>query len=122
MQKITGLGGVFFRSKDPVALGKWYEDNFGINAMSETSTEVWRQQAGPTVFAPFNHDTDYYPTQQQFMFNFRVENMEAMLEQLKKNGVKIDDNKMEDKIGKFAWVYDPEGNKIELWEPSNHAK
>lgn len=120
MEKIVGIGGFFFRSKDPNALGKWYEKNFGINSMNDTS--VWRQQEGPTVFAPFFFTTDYYPLEQHCMLNFRVKNLEAMLTQLKENGVKIDEKRQEDSIGKFAWVYDLEGNKIELWEPGEEGK
>ncbi len=116
MEKITGIGGFFFRSKDPDALASWYEKNFGINSMS--SNAVWEQGAGPTVFAPFKADSSYFPTTQNCMLNFRVSNMTAMLAQLAANGVKIDEKKQEDSIGKFAWVYDPEGNKIELWEPA----
>lgn len=116
MEKITGIGGCFFRSKDPEALATWYEKNFGINSMSSTS--VWEQAAGPTVFAPFNADSSYFPATQSCMFNFRVSDMAAMLAQLEANGVKIDEKKQEDSIGTFAWVYDPEGNKIELWEPT----
>lgn len=116
MEKITGIGGCFFRSKDPDGLANWYEQNFGIKSMS--STTVWTQDAGPTVFAPFKADSNYFPTTQSCMFNFRVSDMAAMLAQLEANGVKIDENKQEDSIGKFAWVYDPEGNKIELWEPA----
>ncbi len=116
-QTITGFGGFFFRSKDPEKLSKWYEDNFGINAIN--STEVWMQQSGPTVFAPFPEDTDYFGSMhQQAMLNFRVNNLEAMLDQLKENNVKIDEKRTEDSVGKFASVYDPEGNKIELWEPA----
>jgi predicted enzyme related to lactoylglutathione lyase len=117
-QKISGIGGFFFRSKDPKKLGKWYEENFGIN--SEESNEVWMQNAGPTVFAPFHEDTDYFGSKkQQSMMNFRVNDLDAMLKQLKENDVRIDEERIEDSIGKFASVYDPEGNKIELWEPTD---
>lgn len=123
MEKIAGIGGFFFRSKDSNALGKWYEKNFGINSMDGSpEAKVWRQQEGPTVFAPFSLTTDYYPLEQHCMLNFRVHNMGAMLKQLNENGVKIDEKRQEDSIGKFAWVYDPEGNKIELWEPSEECK
>lgn len=120
MEKIAGIGGFFFRSKDSGALAKWYEKNFGIDSINDG--KVWRQQEGPTVFAPFSANTDYYPAEQHCMLNFRVNNMEAMLKQLRENGVKIDQKTQEDSIGKFAWVYDPEGNKIELWEPSEESK
>ncbi len=118
MQKITGIGGFLFRSKDPQALASWYEQNFGISSMYNGG--VWQQEAGTTVFAPFKADSDYFPSTQDCMLNFRVSDMTAMLEQLAKNDVTIDDKKQEDSIGKFAWVYDPEGNKIELWEPSKN--
>lgn len=116
MQKITGIGGFFFRCKDPEALASWYETNFGISNMY--SGGVWEQGTGTTVFAPFKADSDYFPTTQYCMLNFRVSDIAAMLAQLEKNGVKIDEKKQDDSIGKFAWVYDLEGNKIELWEPA----
>jgi glyoxylase I family protein len=118
MQKITGIGGIFFRAKDPEALSAWYEKHFGIPRGSKG--ETWEQQAGPTVFAAFKKDTDYFGRDdQQFMLNFRVADMDALLAELKENGVKIDEKKQEESFGKFAWVYDPEGNKIELWEAKN---
>jgi glyoxylase I family protein len=115
MQKISGLGGVFFRAQNPEKLSKWYEENFGIT--SDASGTPWQQEAGLTVFAPFSRDNDYFPTKQSIMFNFRVSDLEAFLEQLKKNDVKIDEKRQNESYGKFAWVYDPEDNKIELWEP-----
>ncbi len=117
MQKVNGIGGLFFRSQNPDALGKWYQDNLGISAMS--NNEVWQQTEGTTVFAPFDAKTDYFGQQtQQFMVNYRVDDLDAMLVQLANNNAKIDDERMNDENGKFAWVYDPEGNKIELWEPT----
>lgn len=117
MARVTGIGGLFFRSKDNKALGEWYEKHFGITFTP--GKDVWRQDAGPTVFAPFKHDTGYFGNQeQQFMVNLRVEDLDTLLDNMKAAGVKVDENRMEDEIGKFAWVYDPEGNKIELWEPA----
>jgi len=119
MHKVTGIGGAFFRAKDPTALSQWYEKHLGINAMG-TSTEMWIQKEGPTVFAPFPSNTEYFGNQgQSFMFNFRVDNLEEILEQLRDSNVKIV-KEMEDhkEIGKFGWIEDPEGNRIELWEPS----
>jgi glyoxylase I family protein len=118
-QTITGIGGVLIRAKDPAALAQWYDDNFGITAMSEASPEPWHQAAGPTVFQPFDAGSDYFPAHQQVMFNFRVADLDAMLEQLRAAGVKIDDDRQEADFGRFAWVYDPEGNKVELWQPLN---
>ena len=113
---VSGIGGVFFRSKNNKALADWYSKNFGINDVSTNTT--WLQEAGPTVFSPFKEDTTYFGNKnQQFMINFRVRDLDKFLELLKSNGVKIDADRMEESYGKFAWVYDPEGNKIELWEP-----
>lgn len=86
------------------------------------SNQVWIQHEGPTVFAPFPEDTDYFGSaEQQFMFNFRVNDLNVMLEQLRDNGVEIHEKRVEKDFGKFASVYDPEGNKIELWEPSDSS-
>jgi glyoxylase I family protein len=118
--RITGIGGFFFRSKDPKALGLWYEKHFGINSM-ETGY-IWDQEAGPTVFSPFAQDTDYFGNgSQQFMLNFRVRDLDGLLTELKAENVLIDEKRMNESYGKFAWVYDPDGNKIELWEPLDGA-
>lgn len=107
---------MFFRTKDSKAMGQWYEKHFGINS-SETGW-IWQQDAGPTVFSPFKEDTDYFgKPEQQFMLNLRVSNLDALLDQLKAAGVKIDPKRQDEGYGRFAWVYDPEDNKIELWEP-----
>ena len=118
MQKILGLGGVFFRARDPQALGAWYETHFGIDSMA--SGNVWAQQAGPTVFAPFRDDTDYFGRDQQsFMVNFRVADLEAMIEQLRAAGVVCDGDILDEEgVGRFFRVHDPEGNPIELWQPA----
>ncbi|MFY7918835.1 MAG: VOC family protein [Chryseotalea sp.] len=113
MGKVTGLGGLFFRSKDHKALAEWYNKHLGINGMA------WQQEAGHTVFAPFKQDTGYFGNDnQQFMMNFRVEGLDELIEQLKADGVRVDENRMEESYGKFAWIYDPDGNKVELWEPT----
>lgn len=114
MQKITGIGGLFFRAKDPEALTKWYADNFGI--VNDVNGEPWTQVGGMTVFQPFEKDSDYFPKEQSVMWNFRVDDLDAMIEQLKANGVKVDEQRQDESYGKFAWCYDPEGNKIELWQ------
>ena len=112
---MTGIGGVFFRSKDPEVLGRWYQEHFGINTVD---AGPWQQQAGPTVFAPFPAETDYFGRpDQQAMMNFRVQNLEALVERLAAAGVRVDPNRESVEYGHFAWVYDPEDNKIELWEP-----
>ncbi|MBA2611053.1 MAG: VOC family protein [Bacteroidetes bacterium] len=115
---VTGIGGIFFRSNDDKALALWYEKHFGINAVQ--NYVPWPQEAGPTVFAPFKKDTTYFGNpEQQFMINLRVSNLDKLMEQLKAANVKIDEKRMNESYGKFAWVYDPEGNKIELWEPTD---
>lgn len=113
---VLGIGGLFFRSKDPKKLSEWYRIHFGIN--DSQSNEPWVTEKGPTVFSPFKQDTTYFGSSEQtFMINFRVVDLDGFVEKLKAAGVRIDENKMNESYGKFAWVYDPEGNKIELWEP-----
>ena len=113
--KVTGIGGVFFRAKDPAALSDWYKKHLGINGMD------WVQQQGQTVFAPFPADTDYFGSESQnFMLNFRVDDLDGMLKQLRDNGVKIvKDIEEQTGVGRFASIEDPEGNRIELWEPQD---
>ena len=110
---VTGIGGVFFRAKDPAALSKWYERQLGINGME------WVQQQGQTAFVPFPLDTDYFGREsQQFMLNFRVDDLDGLLNQLRANNVTIVKEVEEQAgVGRFAAIEDPEGNRIELWEP-----
>lgn len=113
---VTGIGGIFFRSKDAKKLSEWYRLHFGIT--DSQSNEPWITEKGATVFAPFKQDTDYFGKKEQvFMINFRVNDLDGFIEKLAAAGVKIDESRMNEVYGKFAWVYDPEGNKIELWEP-----
>jgi len=113
---VNGIGGLFFRCKDHKALSEWYRIHFGIN--DSQSGDMWITEKGPTVFAPFKQDTDYFGSKEQmFMINFRINDLDGFIEKLKAAGTKIDENRMNEPYGKFAWVYDPEGNKIELWEP-----
>jgi predicted enzyme related to lactoylglutathione lyase len=114
--KISGIGGFFFRSRDPEALGRWYQEHFGINGPN--SGPIWNQEAGPTVFSPFDADTDYFGRREQaFMLNFRVDDLDGLLADLRAANVPMDEKVEELSYGRFAWVYDPEGNKIELWQP-----
>jgi glyoxylase I family protein len=116
--KVTGIGGVFFRAKDPEALGKWYQQHLGVFGMDE-SYNPWTQAAGATVFMPFPADTDYFgsPTQ-SFMINFRVEDLDGLLTQLKTDKVTVvKEAEEQEGVGRFAHIEDPEGNRIELWEP-----
>jgi predicted enzyme related to lactoylglutathione lyase len=123
MRRVTGIGSVFFKAKDPDALYKWYERHLGIRANPDGSG-VWfkwkddRDGAGLTVLAMFKADSNYFePSPAPFMLNFRVDNLDALLAALEKESVVIDPKRENYDFGKFAWIYDPEGNKIELWEP-----
>lgn len=114
-RNVTGIGGIFFRTNNHEALAKWYHEHFGINDAEHGY--VWQQDAGPTVFSPFQRDSDYFDAQQPFMLNLRVQDLDGLLKKLEAAGVHIDPKRMDEGYGRFAWVYDPEGNKIELWEP-----
>ncbi len=116
MEKVNGIGGVFFRAKDPEALSAWYKTHLGV----DLSEGAWAQAAGPTVFAPFAADTDYFGrASQQWMINFRVADLDAMIAQLEAAGIAVTTNPDWDSfVGRFARIHDPEGNPIELWEPA----
>lgn len=119
MEKVTGVGGVFFRARDPSALSAWYETHLGINrAPTDMEMVPWRTTEGVAVFAPFAVDTDYFPPNQQFMVNFRVNDLDAMLAQLRATGIEPFNETTLDGIGRFAHIHDPEGNAVELWEPA----
>ncbi len=115
MERVLGIGGYFLRAADPVALGAWYRDCLGVDV---DENGVWRQQAGPTVFATFEAATDYFGSRaQQTMLNFRVRDLDAMLAQLRANGSNVAEETQDmDGVGRFSWVTDPEGNRIELWQ------
>ena len=117
MEKVIGIGGVFFRAKDNASLKAWYTAHLGI----DIDEAVWWQQAGPTVFSPFRETTDYFGRpEQQWMINFRVRDLDAMLAQLRAAGIAAETRAAWDAegVGRFARIHDPEGNPIELWEPS----
>jgi predicted enzyme related to lactoylglutathione lyase len=123
MEKVSGIGGYFVRAADPAALTEWYRDVLGLD-IGEYGQ--WQQPAGPTVFAAFESDTDYFGTRpagldrQQTMLNFRVADLDAMLAQLRNVGAEVAPETEDiDGIGRFGWVTDPEGNRIELWEPED---
>lgn len=120
MEKVKGIGGVFFRAKDPAALSAWYKDTLGVDpAPTDMETPPWVADGGVTVFAPFAADTDYFPKEQQVMINFRVADMDAMLAQLRAADVTPFNETTMEGIGRFAHIRDPEGNAIELWEPAS---
>jgi len=113
MAKALGIGGIFFRSRDTKALGAWYQTHLGISGF-------WNQEAGPTVFAPFPADTDYFPASKQWMINVRVDDLDGLIAQLEAAGIAVETRPDEwdsPETGRFARIADPEGNPIELWQP-----
>jgi predicted enzyme related to lactoylglutathione lyase len=118
MAKAVGVGGVFLRARDPKALSKWYAENLGIADQGGGSLGFdGPESAGMTVFAHFPADTKYFGDgPQQAMVNFRVDDMDGLLKQLEAAGVRIDPKRDDHEYGKFAWIWDPEGNRVELWQ------
>lgn len=115
MERVDGIGGVFFRARDPEALRRWYAEHLGLE---DGPDGAWNPREGPTVFAPFPESTERFGAGKQWMLNFRVRDLDAMLAQLRGAGVAVEDELQEHQgIGRFAWLSDPEGNRIELWEP-----
>jgi catechol 2,3-dioxygenase-like lactoylglutathione lyase family enzyme len=121
MEKVTGIGGLFFRAGDPDGLAAWYRDHLGVAPVPGSyEGKSWRQKAGPTAFAPFPSDTDYFGDHKKsWMINFRVRDLSAMVAQLRTAGIKVDIDAKRYPNGRFARLYDPEGNAIELWQPAN---
>ncbi len=121
MEKVAGIGGFFFRAEDTDTLAQWYETHLGVlKVPTSYDAESWEQAAGPTVFAPFKKDTDYFGrASQQWMINFRVNNMDAMVAQLRAADIEVDVDAEEYPNGTFALLHDPEGNPIQLWEPKD---
>ncbi|MBO6658959.1 MAG: VOC family protein [Pseudomonadales bacterium] len=117
-EKVVGIGGLFFRAENPGTLAKWYEEHLGVSLVpSNYEQQPWRQEAGPTVFAPFNQDTEYFGKEHKmWMVNFRVSDLDAMTAQLREAGISVVIDPQEYPNGRFARLYDPEGNPIELWE------
>jgi predicted enzyme related to lactoylglutathione lyase len=124
-KKVTGIGGVFFKCKDPAKLREWYQTHLGLNTNKYGSVFEWYQGAdstkkGFTQWSPFNEKTKYFdPSTKDYMINYRVENMIALVDELKKNGVTIVDSIQTVEYGKFVHILDLEGNKLELWEPND---
>ncbi len=113
---VTGIGGVFFRAKDPDALRDWYQTHLGVGM---EGYDPWQQAAGPTVFMPFALDTGHWPSDRQWMINFRVTEIDALLERLRQADIEVETQPDWDtpETGRFARIHDPEGNPIELWQP-----
>ena len=125
IKKVTGVGGIFFKCKDPKKMREWYKTNLGLNTNQYGAVFEWRQGAdttkkGFTQWSPFTDKTKYFePSAKDFMINYRVENIEALVDQLKKAGVTITDKIDTVEYGKFVHIMDIEDNKIELWEPND---
>jgi predicted enzyme related to lactoylglutathione lyase len=136
MKRVTGIGGIFFKSEDPARLYAWYEKHLGIKAATDgsgaifpwstpqeetdanSSDDLKANSGGMTVWSIFPRSTKYFdPSSSPFMINYCVENLDALLEELKKEGVTIDPRREDYDYGRFAWIMDPDGNRIELWEP-----
>ncbi len=125
MERITGIGGIFFKAENPEELQKWYQANLGIEPSPDGAVVLsWREHDNPdavgqTVWAPFPADTQYFGVGgKSYMFNYRVRNLDAMLEQLRNAGATVDDKIEAMEFGRFGWATDPEGNRFELWEPT----
>ena len=124
MQRVTGIGGIFFKARDPKALAAWYREHLGI-PVEEWGGAAFRWagdsnpgSVGTTIWNPFNADTTYFaPSEAGFMVNYRVADLHALLAALRAEGVEVVGDPQDSEYGKFGWVLDPEGNKLELWEP-----
>lgn len=129
MKRVTGIGGVFFKAKNPEKLHQWYQKHLGIpGEFPNGGTFHWReknapQRAGMTVWNLFPQQTKYFaPSKSPFMVNYRVANLEKLLQALRKEGVKVAKKVENSEYGRFGWISDPEGNRIELWEPPKARK
>ena len=120
MERVLGIGGFFFRAKNPSEIGRWYKEHLGIDLPPSTYEELpWQQESGPTVFAAFPETTTYFgPAKNNWMINFRVHNLDAMMAQLRASGIEIEIDPEPYPNGRFARLTDPEGNPIQLWEPT----
>ncbi len=122
MERVTGVGGVFFKSKDPAALAAWYRDHLGLELESGSdAVSVFRWcEPGTTTWSAFPEDTRYLGrAESRAMFNYRVKSLDRMLAQLRADAVFVDDRVEISKFGRFGWAIDPEGNRFELWEPAD---
>ncbi|GAB1597077.1 VOC family protein [Lysobacter claricitrinus] len=122
MERVTGIGGIFFKAKDPAALAAWYREHLGLDVQDWGGAQLaWGTPANPTgstLWTPFAADTRHFePSTAAFMVNFRVRDLVALLAALRAEGCNVMDKMDDSEYGKFGWVIDPEGNKVELWEP-----
>ncbi len=125
MKRVTGIGGIFFKSEDPAKIKQWYEKHLGLQTDQWGTNFEWRQaddstKKGFTQWSPFRESTSYFePSQKDIMINYRVQDLVWLVDQLEKEGVKVLDEIETHEYGKFVHILDPEGNKIELWEPND---
>ena len=127
MKHILGIGGIFFKAQDPEKLAAWYRDHLGLDVEEyggvtfregQNANETLPQRQAYTVWSPFPSDTEYFaPSSKPFMVNFRVADLDALLAKLRAEGVTVDERAEKSEFGYFGWVMDPEGNRVELWEP-----
>ena len=119
-EKVAGIGGLFFRADAPAPLAKWYEEHLGVSPVpTDYDQQPWIQESGPTVFAPFDKETDYFgKASNLWMVNFRVHDLDKLVEQLRASGIEVKVDPQVYPNGRFARLHDPEGNPIELWEPN----
>jgi glyoxylase I family protein len=119
-EKVTGIGGLFFRAHDPAALGRWYQEHLGVLLTPTSHNQTaWRQEAGTTAFTPFSETSGYFgDTQKDWMVNFRVRDIDKMAAQLLAAGIAVKVDPQSYPVGRFARLHDPEGNPIELWQPA----
>src|SRR4051812_47969058 len=123
MKRVTGIGGIFFKSQDPKKLYDWYEKHLGIKRLPDNGVIFeWQEPsstgAAYTTWSLFPRSTKYFdPSHASFMVNYRVEDLDTLLTVLRQEGVEVDDRQEDSEYGRFGWIMDPEGNRIELWEP-----
>ena len=125
MKRVTGIGGIFFKAEQPEQLQAWSEKHLGIGMAPGFTGAVFESGSGkePTIWSLFPKDTSYFaPSSAPFMINYRVENLPALVQLLREEGVQVEEHNEESEFGKFAWIMDPEGNRIELWEPPANSK
>ena len=121
--RILGIGGIFFKSADKKQMQEWYGKHLGLVDSGHGVMLPWRERDNPeneqmTIWSVFPADTKYFePSGASFMVNYIVDDMDALLERLEREGVRIDPKRQDESYGRFAWIYDPDGNKIELWQP-----
>lgn len=122
MESVTGIGGIFFRAKDPDRLAAWYERHLGVSKVPESYEDSsWWQDEGATVFAPFRHDTEHFGRPEQaWMINFRVRDLDAMVNQLRAAGISVEVDPEQYPNGRFARLCDPEGNPVQIWQPQGN--